>query len=74
MSVALLAVAAVCLWMAWTASRGIQGAYFTEDVSAPSRAGQGHTDGITTTVVLWIAGAAVSAVAAVVVARRARRQ
>jgi hypothetical protein len=75
-SAVLLAVALACLWIAWTASQGIQGAYFTEDLSEPSRVGHIHDPGttITTTVVLWVVAAVVSAATAFAVSRPARRR
>jgi lysylphosphatidylglycerol synthetase-like protein (DUF2156 family) len=68
---ALAILAAACLWMGWN-SWGIQGAYFTEDFSAPSAAGDDQV-GISAATILWFVAAGASSVAAVIVAWRARR-
>jgi hypothetical protein len=67
----LAVVAAACLWMGSNSS-GIQGAYFTEDFSAPSAAGDDHV-AVGAATILWLVAAGASSVAAVIAAWRARR-
>lgn len=54
-------------------SSGIQGAYFTEDPSAPSAAGNDQ-GGVGAATVLWFVAAGASSVAALIVAWCARRR